>query len=188
MDYRDTVVQLNDYRQQIAAIRSEMRGLQAAIEPEEVPDYRFATPQGEVALSELFGDKPDLFVIHNMGRGCPYCTMWADGFNGVLAHLENRAAFVIATPDAPAAQTEFARSRGWNFRMVSHAGSSFAADMGYRGEQGFQPGVSVFRKEGGRILRVSDTGLGPRDDFCAVWHFFDMLPAGPDGWHAKFAY
>lgn len=188
MGYRDTVVQLNDYRRQIAAIRSEMRGLQAAITPEDVPDYRFTTPQGEVSLSALFGGKPDLFIIHNMGKSCPACTMWADGFNGVLAHLENRAAFVVTSPDDPATQTEFAQSRGWKFRMVSHAGTSFAADIGYRSEKGFQPGVSVFRKEGERIVRVSDAGLGPGDDFCAAWHFFDLLPEGPAGWRPKFAY
>lgn len=188
MGYRDTVVRLNDYRQQIAGIRSEMRALQAGVEPEPVRNYVFSTPQGPVALAELFGDKPDLFVIHNMGRSCPACTGWADGFNGVLAHLENRAAFVVSTPDSPAVQQEFARARGWRFRMVSHENTDFAADMGYRSERGFQPGVSVFRKEGERILRVSDTGLGPGDDFCAVWHFFEMLPEGPAGWRMKFAY
>jgi predicted dithiol-disulfide oxidoreductase (DUF899 family) len=188
MSYRDTVVQLNDYRSRIAALRAEMRGLQAGIEPEDVPDYRFTTPQGEVALSDLFGDKPDLFIIHNMGKSCPACTMWADGFNGVLAHLENRAAFVVTSPDDPATQAEFAQSRGWKFRMVSHEGTDFAADMGYRTEKGFRPGVSAFRKEGGRILRVSDTGLGPGDDFCAAWHFFDMLPEGAAGWRPRFAY
>lgn len=188
MGYRDTVVQLNEYRRQITGIRSEMRVLQAAVEPEAVEDYVFTTPDGPVALSELFGDRPDLFIIHNMGKSCPACTMWADGFNGVLAHLENRAAFVVTSPDDPQTQRAFAQSRGWRFRMVSHAQNDFAADMGYRSEKGFQPGVSVFRKESGRILRVSDTGLGPGDDFCAVWHFFDLLPEGPAGWRMKFAY
>ena len=46
----------------------------------------------------------------------------------------------------------------------------------------------MFRKEGDKILRVSDTDLGPGDDFCAVWHLFDMLPEGADGWRPRFAY
>jgi predicted dithiol-disulfide oxidoreductase (DUF899 family) len=188
MSYRDTVVQLNDYRRQIANIRTEMRTLQAAIEPESVPDYRFETLDGEVRLSELFGDKPDLFVIHNMGKSCPYCTLWADGFNGVLQHLENRAAFVLTTPDDPLTQQAFASSRGWRFRMVSHAKTNFAADMGYRAAQGWKPGVSVFRKEPAGIVRVSNADLGPGDDFCAVWHFLGLLPAGADGWRAQFSY
>ena len=188
MGYRDTVMQLNDYRRQIAGIRSEMRTLQAAVEPQEVRDYVFTTLDGQVTLSSLFGDKPDLFVIHNMGKSCPACTMWADGYNGVLAHLESRAAFVVSTPDTPQEQRDFALSRGWKCRMVSHENTDFAADMGYRSEKGFQPGVSVFRKEGQKIFRVSDTGLGPGDDFCSVFHFFDLLPEGPNGWRLKFSY
>ncbi len=188
MSYQETVLQLKDYRRKIAAIRSEMRSLQASIEPEPVENYVFETLDGEVALGDLFGEKQDLFVIHNMGKSCPYCTLWADGFNGVLPHLEDRAAFVVSTPDDPRTQRDFAASRGWNFRMVSHAKTGFAAEMGYRSETGWQPGVSVFRKQGGSIVRVSNADLGPGDDFCNVWHFFDLLPAGADGWRARFSY
>ena len=63
--------------------------------------------------------------------------------------------------------------------MVSHAGSTFAADMGYVSEKGgWMPGVSVFRREAGVIARVSNTGFSPGDDFCTLWHFFDLLPGG----------
>lgn len=188
MRYRETSEKLAAYRHEIGALRDKMRALQADIEPEEVADYVFAGPEGPVRLSQLFGDKDALFVIHNMGRSCPNCTMWADGFNGVLAHLENRAAFVVSSPDDPATQAAFAASRGWRFRMVSHRDTTFADDMGYRGDQGWLPGVSVFKKQGDRIMRVSDQGLSPGDDFCAVWHFFDMIPEGRAGWRAKFTY
>jgi predicted dithiol-disulfide oxidoreductase (DUF899 family) len=166
-----------------------MRQLQAAIEPDPVEDYRFVTTAGEVALSELFGDKPDLFVIHNMGIGCNGCTLWADGFNGVLQHLENRAAFVVSTPNDPATQDAFKAERGWRFRMVSHQGTSFAQDMGYRkADGGWQPGVSVFRRIDGQIFRVSDAGFEPGDDFCTAWHLFDMLAEGSAGWMPKRQY
>jgi predicted dithiol-disulfide oxidoreductase (DUF899 family) len=188
MSYRDTTTRLNLYRREIAALRDKMRALQQEVEPEEVADYEFAGPAGPVLLSQLFGGKDTLFVIHNMGKSCPNCTMWADGFNGVLAHLENRAAFVVTSPDDPATQADFAASRGWRFRMVSHQGSDFAAAMGYRGAEGWLPGVSVFKKDGDRILRVSDQRFGPGDDLCSVWHFFDMIPEGPAGWRAKFSY
>lgn len=188
MNYRDTVVQLNDYRRQIAGIRAEMRSLQANIEPEPAPDYVFDSVDGKVSLAGLFGDKTDLFIIHNMGKSCPYCTLWADGFNGVSQHLENRAAFVVSSPDAPEIQQDFAYSRGWRFRMVSHANTSFAEDMGYRREGRWFPGVSVFRKEDEKIVRVSDAQLGPNDDFCIVWSFLDLLPAGPDGWQPRYSY
>jgi predicted dithiol-disulfide oxidoreductase (DUF899 family) len=188
MVYRETSQRLAHYREEITALRRTMRDLQASVEPEEVRDYEFATAGGAVRLSQLFGAKDDLFVIHNMGASCPYCTMWADGFNGVLPHLENRAAFVLSSPDAPATQDKFKASRGWRFRMVSHQGTSFAADMGYRRDDGFLPGVSVFKREKGNILRVSDTGFGPGDDFCPVWHFLDLLPEGGEDWHPRFSY
>jgi predicted dithiol-disulfide oxidoreductase (DUF899 family) len=188
MRYQEAATKAQKYQEQIKALRAKQRELRGAVEPEEVSDYSFSTPAGAVKLSELFGDKDYLFVIHNMGAGCSYCTMWADGFNGVLPHLADRAAFVLASPDDPANQQKFKDSRGWKFRMVSHKGSSFAADMGYAREGGWMPGVSVFKKGDGRILRVSDTGFGPGDDFCAAWHFFDLIPEGADGWQPKYKY
>jgi predicted dithiol-disulfide oxidoreductase (DUF899 family) len=189
MTYRDTTGQLAGYRQQIDALRVKMRELQASVEPEEVADYALIGRDGPVKLSALFGDRDTLIVIHNMGKTCPACTMWADGYNGLLAHLQSRAAFVITSPDDPETQAAFAASRGWRFRMVSHQGSDIAADMGYRSEKGgWLPGISVFQREGDRIVRVSDQQLGPGDDFCSVWHFLDMLPQGRDGWRPRFSY
>ena len=107
MQYADASDKLAQYRQQIAQLRGKMRALQQSVEPQEVSDYEFSTTEGKVRLSELFGDKEYLFVIHNMGAGCPNCTLWADGFNGILPHIENRAAFVVASPDEPAAQQKF---------------------------------------------------------------------------------
>jgi len=188
MLYREVSEKLAAYRRDIAALREKMRTLQSEVEPQEVENYRFATADGPVRLSELFGGKEHLFVIHNMGKSCPACTMWADGFNGVLPHLENRAAFVVSSPDDPKTQRAFAASRGWHFRMVSHQGTSFAADMGYRGAEGWLPGVSVFRRVGERIYRVSDTSFDEGDDFCTVYHLFDLLPDGAAGWQPKFNY
>jgi predicted dithiol-disulfide oxidoreductase (DUF899 family) len=131
--------------------------------------------------SQLFGDKRDLFVIHNMGRSCPACTLWAD--------IADRAAFVVSSPDSPDVQRAFAASRGWRFPMVSHQGASFAEDMGYGSESGgWLAGVSVFKRDGARILRTADTRFQPSDDFCSVWHLLDLLPEGADGWRPKFSY
>jgi predicted dithiol-disulfide oxidoreductase (DUF899 family) len=187
-NYKAASEKLASYRREITTIRQKMRALQETIEPEPVQDYELSTPNGPVRLSQLFGDKDDLFVVHNMGAACPYCTLWADGYNGIYQHIANRAAFVLASPDAPEAQKSFAASRGWRFPMVSHAGTSFAADMGYRSERGWMPGISVFQKRGDEVVRVSDTGLKPGDDFCSLWHMLDMLPEGSGGWAPKFKY
>jgi predicted dithiol-disulfide oxidoreductase (DUF899 family) len=196
MSYADTMAAMNAKRAQIEAIHAEMRELQAAVEPQEVKDYVLTGWNGPVRLSALFGSKRDLIVIHNMGTGCPACTMWADGFNGVYDHLAARAAYVLASPNPVEAQKKFAASRGWRFPMVSYEGSTFAEDMGYRhrGDEfdeklgGWNAGVSTFRREGGRILRLSDTEFGPGDDFCAVFPLFDLIPGADPSWRPRYSY
>ena len=186
MNYQDTSAELAGYRRQIADLRDKMRQARAKSEPEDVSDYVFATSEGSVRLCELFRGKDDLIVIQNMGTSCPSCTLWADGFNGVYDHLVSRAAFVVSSPDPPAVQKTFAASRGWRFPMVSHAGTTFAADMGYRAKNGgWLPGISVFRREPNRILRVADAEFAPGDDFCSLWHIFDLLPGGAGDWALK---
>jgi len=183
MKYADVSGKLADYRRQIGAIREKMRETLATVEPQEVENYALANSDGPVHLSELFGDHEDLILIHNMGVSCSYCTLWADGYNGIHQHVVARAGFAVSSPDRPNVQKKFAESRGWKFPMVSHAGSRFAKDMGYVSAQGgWMPGVSVFRRERERIVRVSDTGFSPGDDFCTLWHFFDLLPGGIGEW------
>jgi predicted dithiol-disulfide oxidoreductase (DUF899 family) len=188
MKYKPATEKMAAYRQQIAEIRQQIRKVQAEIEPQEVADYEFQTLEGQVSLSELFGTHKDLMVVHNMGVSCPACTLWADGYNGVHQHVVTRAAFVVSSPDPPEVQQKFATGRGWVFPMVSHMGSSFAQDMGYRSTKGWRPGMSVFRRDGQKILRVSDVVWSPGDDFCTLWHFFDLLPEGAAGWRPKFSY
>jgi hypothetical protein len=53
---------------------------------------------------------------------------------------------------------------------------------------GWLPGISVFRRDGKRILRVSDATFEPGDDFCALWHILDLLPGGAGDWAPKFSY
>ncbi len=155
-----------------------------------VEDYRFQTSAGERRLSDLFGDKDDLIVVHNMGKQCSYCTLWADGFVGLLPHILDRTAFVLSSPDSPAVQDAFASSRGWPYQMLSTEGSSFAKDMGYADEEGrVMPGYSTFRRRAdGSILRVNKDYFGPGDSYCGVWPFFENLADGADGWQPKFTY
>jgi len=176
--------------QEIAELRKAWRDSWAASEPPEVQDYRFLTLDGDVSLSELFGDRDDLIVVHNMGRGCAYCTLWADGFIGLAPHLTSRAAFVISSPDDPEAQRDFARSRGWPFRMVSLHETRFAQDMGFADDKGnFMPGYSTFhRDKNGRISRVAHDFFGPGDVYCGIWHMFDHLADGANGWFPRFDY
>ena len=177
---------------QVAVVEAQKRlvALRRSLPKEAVEDYVFGCDDGEVSLSALFGDQADLIVVHNMGKGCPYCTLWADGFVSSLAHLENRAAFVVSSPDTVLMQQDFAESRGWPFTMVSCAENTFAQDMGFWHEKnGAQPGVSAFSKsEDGMIVREGFAPFGPGDEFCSTWHFFDLLNDGANGWTPKYGY
>jgi len=89
--------------EKIVRLRAKLNELRHKDAKSVVPDYELKNWEGgNTALSALLKDKKDLIVIHNMGRQCPYCTMWADGFNGQLAHLEDRAAFDEAAVRAAA--------------------------------------------------------------------------------------
>jgi predicted dithiol-disulfide oxidoreductase (DUF899 family) len=189
MRYQQGSQKLTAYRKRIAALHRRMRQVQQRIEPEPVDDYTFTSTRGPVRLSQLFGSKRDLIIIHNMGTHCPNCTLWADGFNGLYPHLVSRAAFVVTSPDSPAVQQRFARSRGWRFPMVSHQGTSFAVDMGYRARSGgWLPGVSAFRRTRDGIVRLTDAPFDPSDDFCTAWRLFDLFPDGAAGWEPQFRY
>jgi len=187
----ETDRQIDELDYQLQDIKRKLAELRRQRPREEVRDYQLLDCEGrETPLSSLFRDQNRLILVHNMGRQCSYCTMWADGFVGLLPHLNSRAAFVVTSPDAPAVQKEFARSRGWNFPMYSASGTSLISDMGFEDpEEGLMPGVSVFAKEAdGKIYRVGRAEFGPGDDFCAVWHFFDLFPEGVDGWEPQFNY
>ncbi len=171
--------QLAELHEKLSSLEQEIAALRRQRSQREVPDHSFTAWDGQqVRLSELFGEKDQLILIHNMGFACSYCTMWADGFNGLLPHIEERAAFVVASPDDVKAQERGANERGWNFRMVSDKGSPFAQDMGFASEDGQPtPGLSIFVTTGDAGIRRHDSApFGPGDKFCPVWSFFDLLP------------
>jgi predicted dithiol-disulfide oxidoreductase (DUF899 family) len=183
-EIRRLETEIYELKQQLSAARRQY-------EREEVGNYTFQDREGAaVTLAALFGDKSDLLVVHNMGKDCSYCTLWADGFNGFVPHLEDRTAFVLASPDSPQTLSDFAASRDWKFRVVSVGESPFSRDMEYQTEDGYyHPGVSAFHKsEDGAIYRVGRTVLGPGDDFCSVWHLFDLLAEGANGWEPQYVY
>ena len=177
--------------EEIGQKKKQLATLRKQLPWPEVKDYALRSHDGtEVMLSSLFGDQNDLIVIHNMGKGCAYCTLWADGFNGFVQHLENRAAFVLVSPDDHETQKKFAESRGWKFKMLSGRGTSFIRDMGFEsGERDFMPGVSTFhRNNDGKIFRVAKAEFGPGDDYCGIWHLFELLPDGGEKWRPKYSY
>ncbi len=183
---------LDRLREEVRAARERLIAARRELPPEPVRDYdlRLGGSGAVVRLAALFGGKRDMLLIHNMGRACRYCTLWADGFAGLHMHLADRASFVLSSPDEPDVVGAFAATRRWPFMCVSHAGTTLAADLGYsKGPGSYQPGVSALRLGAdGSIARVSHESFGPGDDFCALWPMLDLLREGPAGWEPKYAY
>jgi predicted dithiol-disulfide oxidoreductase (DUF899 family) len=175
----------------IDELKKELSAARRAVAPVPVGDYAFRRPDGSPAsLSDLFAGKRDLLVVHNMGKQCVYCTLWADGLVGFTRPLLSRCGFVLTSPDEPATLKAFAESRGWTFPCVSVQGTTFAHDMGMEPEPGRHwPGVSGFRRrDDGSIVRTGQAMFGPGDDFCALWPMLDLLEGGAGAWVPKYDY
>ena len=174
--------ELQSIEKQIETIRKKKIELNSRLAEMDVKDYTLKDRDGkEVKLSEMFGENKNLILVHNMGKGCSYCTMWADGFKDTYKEIEKKAPFVLVSPDEPAVHKQFAESHGWNYPTYSAAGTDFIFDMGYDfikdGKHNYWPGVSVFEKSGdGKIRRVAKDYFGPGDFYCNIWHFLDLLP------------
>ncbi|MFN8298701.1 MAG: DUF899 family protein [Chitinophagales bacterium] len=182
--------QIDELQQQIEDKRKAIQELRSQLQPEPIKDYALKDKEGRtVMLSALFDERGELLVVHNMGKRCSYCTLWADGFNGFSLPLADRMPFVVISPDAPEVQKEFAESRGWNFYMLSAEGSTFIADLGFEPAPGkYYPGASALILKDGQVYRTGKDLFGPGDDYCSVWHLFDLFPNGANGWHPKIKY
>lgn len=169
--------QITQLKEQLQAARKENPG-------EPVNNYTFQTAQGEKSLSDLFNGKDELFVIHNMGIGCNYCTLWADTLNSSVNRIRTRAEIALCSPDPVDAQAKIATDRKWDYQMVKDE-SGFTADLGYYTESGHWPGVSAFKKQAdGSIVRLNHTVFGPGDDFCPIWPMWDLM-GGENGWEPQ---
>ncbi|PCJ11305.1 MAG: hypothetical protein COB04_19315 [Gammaproteobacteria bacterium] len=153
-----------------------------------VPNYSFQTQRGDTTLLDLFGDNDTLLVIHNMGQGCRYCTLWADGFNGLLPHLESIMGVVLVSKDAPDLQRQFANSRDWRFHLVSHAGGDYIVEQSVQEGQGNVPGAVIYQREGDRITRKHASSFGPGDQYCAMWSLLGLAGLSPADWTPQYAY
>ena len=181
-----------DLTRRIGELKAELRAAQQqcwADGAEPVDDWTLRRPDGsDVKLSELFGPFTELLVVHNMGRGCNYCTLWADTARGYADRLTDpdrgRCAFVLCSADEPEVVKAFAAERGWTFPCVSGAGSDFAKTLGFASPEGKAwPGVSAFHKRpDGSIVRTGSAPFGPGDDFCPTWPLMDLLEGGIKDW------
>lgn len=157
-------------------------------EAQDVRDYAFKTATGETSLSQLFADKERLFVIHNMGQGCRYCSLWADGLNGILDHLEDAMAVVLVSKDPPDIQRKMALDRGWRFRMASHGGGDYMEEQCSFSDYKNMPGSAVYEIRDGKIKRRGRTFFGPGDLYSPMWHILGLAGIEQQDWTPQFHY
>lgn len=174
--------------QQIYELTCELYDLKRTAEPQPVPDYTFATLSGKVSLHDLFAGREQLLVIHNMGQACRYCTLWADGFNGALAHLEAALSVVLVSKDDPETQRRFANSRGWKFRLASHGGGPYIVEQSAQPGASNMPGAVLYVRDGGKILRKNACVFGPGDLYCPTWGLLALAGMGEAEWTPQFNY
>jgi predicted dithiol-disulfide oxidoreductase (DUF899 family) len=180
-EIRKTEEEIGRLVQKLATLRKEAA-------PVAVKNYVLRDLEGDVTLLELFAGREILLAIHNMGQGCRYCTLWADALNGLLPHLEDRAAVVLLSKDAPEVQHRFAASRHWRFRMASHGGGAYLRDQNVASMHDNMPGVVCYVRNGTDIFRKNATPFGPGDVFCAQWHLLSLAGLGEDDWTPQYNY
>ncbi len=169
-------------------------------------EYVFDGPDGKQTLPELFDGRSQLIVYHFMfdpswEAGCPHCSRWADNFNGIIVHLNQRDVTMIAVSRAPYGKLAAYRKRmGWNFKWVSSSGTDFNVDyhVSFAPEElarkkafynfttqdpdcSEREGVSVFHKDPGeRVFHTYSAYARGIDMLNLDYHYLDLTPKGRD--------
>ena len=183
----DPSASVEELERQVASLVERLNALRRAAPVVPVPDYVLQTLEGEVHLSDLFAGRDKLLAIHNMGQGCRYCTLWADGINGFLHHLESAMAVVLLSRDPPEAQRRFANARGWRLRLASHLGGDYIREQSTSRAHDNMPGAVLYELKEGVVLRKNAVVFGPGDIFCSAWNFLALAGLGDD-WTPQYNY
>lgn len=168
--------------------------------------YVFDGPDGRETLSGLFEGRHQLVVQHFMfapdwEAGCKSCSFWADSFNGIIEHLNQRDVTFVAVSRAPLDRLQAFRARmGWRFKWVSSHDSDFNVDYQVSfspedlagGEVTYNytrhktamselPGISVFfRDDDGTVFHTYSCYARGLDMLNAAYHCLDLVPRGRD--------
>ena len=174
--------------QQLFELTTKLNELRKTVSGEEVANYSFATLNGEISLLDMFGDKDRLLLIHNMGQACRYCTLWADGFNGFLPHLESAMSVFLVSKDSPSTQRTFAGSRNWGYRLASHGGGDYVSEQTVMEGETNMPGAVVYERDGDSITRKNSAIFGPGDLYCSAWNLLGLAGISAADWTPQYRY
>jgi len=173
--------QIFEMTKRLAELRVQSPGI-------EVRNYSFDTLGGQTTLGDLFGDHDKLLLIHNMGQGCRYCTLWGDGLNGFIQHIESTMALAMVSKDEPGLQRRFANSRGWRFQLASHGGGEYIKEQTVMEGADNMPGAVVYERRGELIFRMNSCIFGPGDLYCSIWPLLGMAGIAAQDWTPQFKY
>ena len=185
--------QIADLQKEIFSKQKELAQLIKSQEPEELASYSLKDSKHQShKLIDLFEGKDELIVIHNMGKSCVYCTMWADTLSGAYTVIKDRVNIILSSPDDVDTMAAFAQSRDWKLPCYSYHGTDFSKDLGFaedkEGRRWYHPGFSVLTLKDGVVYRTAKDYFGPGDVYCAPWHLFELLPKGVNAWQPKYNY
>jgi predicted dithiol-disulfide oxidoreductase (DUF899 family) len=180
--------EIRDLEQQIYTLGCRLRDLRKLETGTEVSNYRFQTLTGEVSLLDLFGKQQRLLAIHNMGQACRYCTLWGDGLNPFLPHLEFAMAVVLLSKDDPATQRRFANARGWRFRIASHRDTNYLEEQKVQPEPANSPGAVCYERRDDKVYRLNSCQFGPGDLYCSIWHLLGLAGLDTGDWTPQYNY
>ncbi len=169
-------------------------------------EYVFEGPNGKQTLRELFDGRSQLIVYHFMfdpswEAACLHCSFWADNFNGIIVHLNQRDVTMIAVSRAPYSKlAAYEKRMGWDFKWVS----SYDTDFNFDYQVSFTPeeldrketfynynlqdthssereGVSVFYKDPADHMYHTYSAYARGIDMLNVaYHYLDLVPKGRD--------
>jgi predicted dithiol-disulfide oxidoreductase (DUF899 family) len=168
-------------------------------------NYVFDGPDGNQSLADLFAGRSQLIVYHFMfmpdwDAGCPHCSRWADNFNSIIVHLNQRDVSMVAISRAPYEKLAAYRKRmGWSFKWLSSMSNDFNRDFGvaftpdevaakkafynFKMQDPFvgeREGVSVFFKDGDEIFRTYSAYARGIDLLSTDYNYLDLVPKGRD--------
>jgi len=168
--------------------------------------YVFDGPGGKQTLGQLFNNHSQLVVYHSMfgpdwEAGCKSCSFWADNFNGIVPHLNQRDVAFVAVSRAPSPKLQaFAARLGWSFKWLSSSGSDFNYDYkvsftpeALAGGSAIYnyavnkmnmpelPGISVFLKDAdGKVFHTYSCYARGLDMLNTAYQYLDLVPKGRD--------
>jgi predicted dithiol-disulfide oxidoreductase (DUF899 family) len=170
-------------------------------------EYIFEGPSGKVSLLDLFEGRRQLIVQHYMfdpawDEGCRHCALLVDGI-GYTEHLHALDTTIVLVSRAPFEKIEpFHQRMGWDVPWYSSYGSMFNYDYHATLDESVAPveydyedlatltasgrwftsgetgGMSVFRREGDRVLHTYSTYGDGIDVFHNTFNFLDLTSLG----------